>query len=266
MEHPDIVWIAGLFFVLGAITHSIILYLVLPNQHHIYVWLYARRDHRKYGEPCRTDLVLDKQGFSLGFSLERRCALWVSYIITKGSVGVDVDRAVGFYPDPAIPLSYRVSPQMFNNTGYDKGHLAPSAAVDFSKRSNEETFAMSNIALQHPRLNRQAWSALETIVRGWTHSKGKLFVITGPMYGQRSKRIKEIPIPKSFYKVVYSFKHHKWIGFVFPNKAIKSTELWDYVVSVKSIEKETKMKFLKKLPKSRVGSKTKLDINWWRDN
>lgn len=263
--HLYSVIIAAVAFILGGLTYHIILFMALPNQHQLYAWIYARRDHRKFGEPCRTDMVLDRDGFSLGYSLEKRCALWVSYVITKGSVGVDIDRALSFYPDPDIPLKYRVKPGVFNNTGYDKGHLAPSATVDFSKRSNEQTFAMSNIALQHPKLNRQAWSALETIIRSWTHSKGKLFVVTGPIYGQRSKRIDEIPVPKSFYKVVYSFKHQKWIAFILPNSSVSSTKLWEHVTSVKEVETQAGCKFLKKLPKGKSGSKAKMDVKWWQE-
>lgn len=257
--------IASVFFLLGAVAQFTFVHYILPRMHKLYVWFYSLRKHHKYGEPCKTDLLLKRKGYSLGYSLDRRCALWVSYIITKGSVGVDLNRTESFYPDvDIIPERFRVKPEDFTNTGYDKGHLAPSAAIDYSISSNRETFAMSNVALQDPKLNRQAWSALENTVRTWTYTKGKLCVTTGPIYGKRSKRIKEIPVPKEFYKVIYSFKHHKWIGFLLPNKPVGARDLWNYAMSVRDLEKETGLKFMMKLPKQYLNKKKELDIDWWK--
>ncbi|WP_207680305.1 DNA/RNA non-specific endonuclease [Desulfonema magnum] len=249
----------------GAMSHYVISSHLWPNRHKTYTWWFALRNHRKLGEPCETDIVLDRSGYSLGFSTQRKCALWVSYIISKKSIGVDVERGNIFYPDPDIPEKYRVRPDDFRNTGYDKGHLAPSAAIDYSVKSNNETFAMSNIALQHPKLNRQAWGSLEGVIRGWTHTKGKLAVVTGPLYGKRSTRVNDIPVPRTFYKVVYSFSHNSFIGFIIPNKDIKAGELWNYVMSVGDVERETGYKFFKKLGKKKQQKKKKLDLSWWKD-
>ncbi|MDM8552355.1 DNA/RNA non-specific endonuclease, partial [Desulfobacterales bacterium HSG2] len=238
--------------------------LLWPNRHKIHTWRFALRNHRKLGEPCETDIVLDRAGYSLGFSYKRMCALWVSYTISKGSVGVDVDRGIRFYADPEVPEKYRVRPEDFTNTGYDKGHLAPSAAIDFSLKSNSETFAMTNIALQHPKLNRQAWGRLEGIIRGWTRTKGKLSVVTGPLYGQRSRRINGIPVPRRFYKVVYSFRHKAFIGFIIPNTEVKANEIWNYAMSVRDVEKETGHKFFSELNKKKQRAKRKIDLEWWK--
>ncbi|HEW98305.1 MAG TPA: hypothetical protein ENF37_06635 [Beggiatoa sp.] len=236
-----------------------------PNRHKTYTWIYAFRNHRKLGEPCQTDLVFDRDGYSLGYSYERKCALWASYILSKGSIGVDVDRGDCFYADPDIPEKYQVQPEDFTNTGYDRGHLAPSAAIDFSRTSNMQTFAMSNIALQHPKLNRQAWGSLEKTIRGWTHTKGKLYVITGPLYDENPERINDIPVPKSFYKIVYSFEHERCIGFIIPNEGIKASQLWDCAMSVQEVEKETGYEFFDKLSKSEQKIKAELNISWWKN-
>ncbi len=236
-----------------------------PKRHRIYSWIFALRNHKKLGEPCQCDLVLDRDGYSLGYSYKYKCALWVSYIISKHSIGIDVDRGECFYPDLDIPEKYRITPEEFRNTGYDKGHLAPSASIDFSRNSNDQTFAMSNIALQHPKLNRQAWGSLEAIIRGWTHTKGKLAIITGPIYGQRSKRVNDIPVPRGFYKIVYSFKHQKCIGFIFPNDDVKANQVWDYVRSVKEVEKETGYQFFSQLGKKKQNIKAELEVSWWKN-
>ena len=249
---------------LGAGAQYIYLTYLWPNRHKTYSWIFTLRNHRKLGEPCKTDLVLDRQGYSIGYSYKRKCPLWVSYIISKHSVSVDVERSADFDADPDIPEKYRVQPGDFSNTGYDRGHFAPSGAVDFSRKSNDETFLMSNVALQNPQLNRQAWGRLEGIIRNWTQTKGKLLVITGPIYGKKPKMINGIPLPEAFYKVVYSFKHKRSIGFIFPNEPVVAAQIWDHAMSVKDVERKTGCEFFTKLGRKGKRIKAQLDVSWWK--
>ena len=249
----------------GAAAQYVVSTHLWPNRHKTYTWAFALRDHKKLGEPCKTDKVLDRDGYSLGYSYQYKSALWVSYVLSKGSIGVDMDRGDCFYADPDIPEKYRVQPEDYTNTGYDRGHLAPSAAIDFSRISNMQTFAMSNIVLQHPKLNRQAWGSLERTIRGWTHTKGTLAVITGPLFDENPERINDVPVPKSFYKIVYAFKHGRCLGFILPNENIKAAQLWDYAMSVQHMEKETGYKFFNKLGKKGQKIKAELDISWWKN-
>lgn len=250
----------------GLIWHSVLRRL-WPNRHRAYTWLYAMRNHRKYGEPCKADIILDRDGYSLGFCGKRKSALWVSYIICKRSISVDKDRSASFFADPDLPEAMRVSPDVYRNSGFDKGHLAPSAAIDFSRRSNDETFAMSNVSPQHPKLNRQAWKRLEAQIRQWTATKGKLVVITGPVFTQRPRRLNgTVAIPKHFYKVVFALRHQRCIGFVFPNTAVKASQVWDHAVSVREVEKLTGYKFFVELTRGGTRIKNKLQMDWWRED
>ncbi len=254
--------IAAVSFFLGGIMHSFVVHYIMPNAHRLYAWIYAMRNHKKYGIPCKSDLVLDKDGYSLGYSFDYKGAVWVSYILSKGSVGIDVARSESFFPDPDVPARFRKKPDDFRNSGFDKGHLAPSAAIDFTVKSNLQTFAMSNVSPQDPKLNRQAWSKLESLEREWTYTLGKMVVYTGPIYGERPKKMKDIPIPKAFYKVAYSFKYRRYIGFIMPNKPVSARDMWDYARSVKAVEKETKMTFFKAINK---GDKKDLNLEFWKE-
>lgn len=252
--------------IIGATIQFVVANYLWPNRHKVYTWWFALRNHKKLGEPCPTDIVLKRQGYALGYSKDKKCALWVSYIISKGSIGADVaEREDDFYPDPEIPEECRVKPEDFRNTGYDKGHLAPSAAIDFSHKSNQETFAMSNIALQHPKLNRQAWGSLENYARNWAYSKGKLCIIAGPLYDSKQELVNNIPLPKAFYKVVYSFKYKKSIGFILPNNAVNASQLWEHAVPVKEIEKATGYRFFERLGDKAKPIKSTVDAEWWKN-
>ncbi len=239
-------------------------YYLWPRRHQTYSWIFARRNHRKLGNPCRVDIILDRGGYSLGFSKKMKSALWASYIISEGSVNIDVDRGTNFYADPDIPKQYRVDPDDYRHSGYDKGHLAPSATIDFSRQSNDETFAMTNIVPQHPHLNRHGWRKLEDIIRDWTETKGRLAVVTGPIYSKRPRRKNDVPIPKAFYKVVYAFDYEASIGFIFPNQSVPSNRVWEYVTTVKAVEKETGYRFFSKLGRKGSRIKTKLNAPWWQ--
>jgi endonuclease G len=258
--------VAIISFTAGVAFEYAFLTYIWPNRHQTYTWIYTLRNHKKPGEPCETDLVLKRQGYSLGYSYEHKTALWVSYIISAGSIGIDVKRHGSFYPDSDIPEKYRVQPEDHVNTGYDKGHLAPSAAIDFSKKVNRETFALSNVTLQDPKLNRQAWAKLEDLERDWTKTKGKLYVVTGPSFSSRPKKVNGMSVPSKFYKVIYSYDAEKAIGFIFPNKAVSNKNLWKYAMSVQEVEKETGLTFFSKFKeKTQKKLKETADIEWWKE-
>jgi endonuclease G len=249
---------------LGAALQYVWMRHIWPNRHATYTWVFALRNHRALGKPCKADLILDRKGYSLGYSFERRAALWVSYIITRRSISVDVQRGERFYPDPDIPERYRVHPDDYKGSGFDRGHLAPSAAIDFSRKANDETFAMSNIALQHPKLNRQAWGRLEGLLRAWTTTLGKLAVVSGPIYDPKPPLIKGIHVPSGFYTVVYAYKSAACIGFILPNEEVKADALWGHAMTVQDVEAKTKLKFFDKLGRRFNASKRVLDVEFWQ--
>lgn len=252
-------------FIVGIAFEYWFMTSVWPYRHQTYTWIYALRNHRKLGEPCETDLVLDRQGYSLGYSYAHKTALWVSYIISDGSVHLNLGSRSNFYADQDIPQKYRVQPEEHVNTGYDKGHLAPSATIDFSPKANRETYMLSNVVFQDPKLNRQAWSKVEDLEREWTKTKGKLYVVTGPLYSPRPEKVNDIPIPSKFYKVIYAYNAEKAIGFLFPNEAIATAQIWNYVMSVAKLEKESGLTFFKNLSaKKQEKLKQTVDIEWWK--
>ncbi len=257
--------VALIFFIAGAASEHWFMATIWPNRHSAYSWIYGLRNHRKPGEPCETDLVLDRKGYSLGYSYKHKAALWVSYVISEGSVGIDVGRRGNFYADTQIPEKYRAQPENHIETDYDKGHLAPSATIDYHKKANRETYALSNVVLQDEKLNREAWSRLESFIRAWTKTKGKLYVVTGPIFSSRPKRINGIALPSKFYKVIYSYSADKAIGFIFPNKPVPNNEVWKYALPIREVEKKTGLTFFSAFKeKTQQRIKESVDIAWWQ--
>lgn len=254
--------IAAIAFVLGGIAQSLVAHYLLPNAYRLYAWRFGRRNHRRYGVPSSSDQILDRDGYSLGYSYKHKSALWVIYILNKQSVRVTTGRSEAFYADTALPEKYRTRLDDFSNTGYDKGHLAPSAAINFTRRSNQQTFALSNIALQDPRLNRQAWSKIEALEREWVFTLGKIIVCTGPVFGQRSRRVNGIAVPKAFFKVAYSFTYRRYIGFIIPNEPVRANEVWRYAQSIHEVEKATGYRFFEHIID---GDRKDLNLKFWQE-
>ena len=78
-----------------------------------------------------------------------------------------------FKPDPKIEEGSS-SLNDYRNSGYDRGHLCPAADMRMSPGSMLETFYLSNISPQNPSFNRGIWSSLESVVRDWAKTKGRI--------------------------------------------------------------------------------------------
>ena len=118
----------------------------------------------------------------------------------------------------------------------------------------EESFYMSNICPQNPKLNKDDWADLEEKCRTWAKKYKKVYIACGPVYTTASpKRIgtHKVAVPDLFYKaiLVNDGKQTLCMGFLFPNKAGRQ-KLEKYMVTVDSLEKLTGYDFFSKLPDS----------------
>jgi len=141
----------------------------------------------------------------------------------------------------------------YKNSGYDRGHLAPAADMSFSEEAMNESFLMSNIAPQLPAFNRGIWSVLENQVRNWVRYNGALYVVTGSIWDERSKRIakQSIPVPGYYYKILFDTNKSSkgMIVFLIPNSDVRNS-IFDYVITVDSLERLTAIDFFPQLPDS----------------
>jgi endonuclease G len=91
------------------------------------------------------------------------------------------DRQDNFRPDDALPAAwYKVRPNDYTGSGYDRGHIAPSADRTRNEADNSATFLMSNMMPQVPELNRGVWGDLESIVASWCSRARNFTSLRGP--------------------------------------------------------------------------------------
>ena len=92
--------------------------------------------------------------FVLSYNSKTRTANWVSWQLNKSWMGT-ADRQDNFRPDDSLPDTwYKVRPNDYTGSGYDRGHIAPPADRTRNQANNHTTFLISNMMLQVPELNR----------------------------------------------------------------------------------------------------------------
>lgn len=199
--------------------------------------------------------LVEHSALILSYNETHEQANWVAHIIIPQVNKGNLSRTNDFRRDSLVSTGSAVKADYWYS-GYDRGHLAPSADFRWSPQAISESYVYSNMAPQRPELNRESWAALEGFVRKhiWRHHK-QLYVVTGPIFEPNMETITQGPntisIPKRFYKIVLDLegKDKKAIAFILPNKA-SSKPLMSYATSVDEVEKLTGIDFFPKLEES----------------
>ncbi len=200
-------------------------------------------------------VMLDHKFFKVSYNIKKRLANYVTYQLTAEQLrNKRAERDNKFIPDPLLVeknLPYVVTKE-YTKTGYDRGHLAPSADFAWSQEANDLTFIMSNMAPQTPDLNRNAWKKLEEQVRKWACGEEKVTVITGPVLEENLPRLASgLEIPQKFFKIVIDeTPPKKTLSFLY-YQTDKGDVLAQRMVPVQNVEKVTGIAFDQSFPETR---------------
>lgn len=114
----------------------------------------------------------------------------------------DISRRDSFHVEPLIPQAMRSATEDYEYSGYDQGHMTPAGDMPNSL-AQHESFSMSNMTPQLPKLNRVSWRKIEASVRKLALQDDEVWVVTGAIFG--SKRIGNgVSVPTLIYKAVRS--------------------------------------------------------------
>ncbi len=195
--------------------------------------------------------------FTMFYDTLNRQAAWVAYMLTRADVvSGSVTRASSFYIDPQVKEKgwNHATNADYRASGYDKGHLLPSADRLGSRDENRATFALSNASPQHPELNRKGWKNLEERVRQWAVSCDTLYIVTGSIVRNGVPAIgkNRVSVPVEFYKAILSKSgsRYRCIGFVMPNHAGCEADFFLYATTIDRLEEATGLDFFPLLPDS----------------
>lgn len=196
------------------------------------------------------DQLICHKGYVSAYSYNLKEPVFVGYFLSANRVNKRIKREDNFQRDPKVQYQYSASDIDYSHSGYDRGHFAPYASMDFSKESAAESFYYSNIGPQKAGLNRQGWARLEKNVRRWTSFYKGLYVYTGVIFkkGVVHKTIGKhhVAVPDYYYKVIYAPNKHskpRVMAFALPNASVSKKDLHKYVVPVSKIEQYTRLNF-----------------------
>ncbi len=216
--------------------------------------------------------VVNHKYFKLGYSEEHEIAGWVAYLLTKEMVlENNAVRKNKFKSDKKVSTGSATSSD-YKKSGYDKGHICPSADMSFSQEAQNQTFFMSNMAPQIHSFNAGKWKDLENKVREWAVENDSIIIIAGALFDSIITTIgtkNKVSVPYRFYKVIIdiSYPSYKAIGFVMENEKLKEN-IFYYSMSVEDLEKFTGMIFFPDFSQTQsiINLKTNCSIWAWERN
>ena len=210
----------------------------------------TRINHLELPAITNKDVIITHLGYTLSYNEKHEQANWVAYELTAEETQRGVTRTNDFRPDTAVKTGSATNAD-YQNSGYDRGHMAPAADMSWSLQSMEESFFYSNMSPQVPGFNRGIWKKLEERVRQWAIENKDIYVVTGPVLTADLPVIgpDKVSVPRYYYKVIldYTLPELKGIGFILPN-ASSTMPLESYAVPIDSVEKVTGINFFPTLP------------------
>lgn len=204
--------------------------------------------------------LLVKPQYVSSYDTTLKTPRWVSWRLDPTWLGT-ATRATSFRRDTQLPTSAgQARDEDFRNSGFDRGHLCPSADRTSTDADNDATFVFTNIVPQTHASNAGTWATLEDEARTLV-AQGKTVVITaGPIFGVTPQNIGAgVPVPLSTFKVAVVFDgaptanlttSTRVIAVVVPNTTTVSGSWRQFRVTVRSIEQATGLDFLSDVPRA----------------
>lgn len=166
-------------------------------------------------------------GYALKHSGVTRTPLYSAEHLTRDRLieAKGMKRDSKFFPDPHIPASERAELHHYQGSGFDRGHVAPSADMP-DKRAQHECFSLANMVPQNPENNRGLWGGIESAVRNLTKERGELYIVTGPLFkGKNLQRIGgAVMVPTQLFKAIYDPNRHEAGAYLVDNSADAQTQ------------------------------------------
>jgi endonuclease G len=203
------------------------------------------------GLPSTDGELLCRKGYLVSYNKDRKNPNWVMERLTVDHFeGQRLKRKDSFQADPDLKEGERAELYDYKGSGFDRGHMAPSANMAWDRVAMEESFYLSNMVPQvGVGMNQGIWKVLEESIRNVIKDRRELFVITGPVYFNEVPTIgpNKVAVPSILYKIIYDPYREEVEAFVMPNKAINEEEINYYLVPVTKIEFLTGYKFFNAL-------------------
>ena len=204
-------------------------------------------DYKVVSNTC--DALYSKTAFDVCYSNKNKTPSFVlykinSYMLKQPNLS---RKNLHFKADYKIKRKFRSYNKDYSKTGQDKGHLAPNSVFNYSKITQKESFLLSNIAPQNPKLNRGLWKEVEKFTSLVALPAGEVDVVTG-VCGNKGYIKSKVVIPKYFYKILFIGEAN--LSFIVKNIKPKNSSINSAVVDLKTIEETCGVEFIE-LPQNK---------------
>lgn len=211
------------------------------------------------GTADRDNWLLTHYSHVLSYNNSRGTLNWAAWRTTREDMGESLARP-DFEPDPTLDEGMvRVSYSDYSGSGYDRGHIVPSADRFGNAELNRQTFYMTNIVPQTGDLNQYPWNKLEMYARTLVYRGNTLYTIAGA-YGDKGRLRGKVTVPTNCWKVIVVFPRGAAADKIDSNTRIIAVDMpnidgiedvdWDrYKTTVRDIEKRTGLDLFSALPK-----------------
>jgi DNA/RNA endonuclease G (NUC1) len=209
-------------------------------------------DHHHY--------LIQRDQYALDYSDVNGEPNWVSWDLTSADVGSS--GRSNFIQDTTLPAGfYQVLTTDYSGSGYDRGHMCPSADRTVTAADNQVLFYMSNMVPQAPDNNQGVWANFENYCRDLASAGNELLITSGPGgFGGSYLPSGAAAIPGEVWKIVVVVPlgdgtalsrvtaTSRVIAIRIPNIAGVRSDPWQkYITSVAQIEADTGFTFFTNL-------------------
>ena len=216
-----------------------------------------------------TNFLMEKPQYALAYHRDRGTAIWTSWHLDSSWLG-STPRQNDFRADTTLPAGwYQVQGTDYSGSGFDRGHMTPSADRTNTVADNSATFLMTNMIPQAPDNNQGPWAEMENYLRTLVAAGNELYIISGGSgtggtgsNGGTTNTIANghVTVPSQTWKVVIVLPvgtddvnrvttSTRTIAVIMPNtQGIRTTPWQNFRVSVDQVEALTGFDFFSNVP------------------
>jgi endonuclease G len=147
--------------------------------------------------------LMVKDQYVLSYARDNGTPNWVSWHLDTSWLGT-TPRQDDFRGDSTMPAGwYKVVSTSYTGSGYDRGHMCPSADRTLTVADNSSTFLMTNMVPQTADNNRVTWEGLEEYARDLAiDDSDELYIISGTYGSAGTINSGHVVVPTHTWKVI----------------------------------------------------------------
>lgn len=148
-----------------------------------------------------TNYLMAKTQYVLSYHRDKGIPNWTAWHLDNTWLG-SAARQDDFRADATLPTGwYRVAGTSYGGSGFDRGHMCPSADRTYSVTDNSATFLMTNMIPQAPNNNQGPWAKFEDYCRSLVAQGKEVYIYSGGYGSIGTINSGHVTVPARTWKV-----------------------------------------------------------------